>query len=106
MLEAEGTIFFESAVDDFFELDGQLWIDADRCDGISIQDRIENHAGGVAAKRQSASGHFVEDDAKRKQVRARIEILATNLLGRHVGNGADGGAGAGQEFLRREGGHL
>src|SRR6202007_2328975 len=34
-----------------------------------------------------ARGHFVEDDAQRKQIRARVELLASRLFRRHVRGG-------------------
>ena len=42
--------------------------------------------------------HFVEDGAERKEVAAGVEFFALGLLGRHVGDGADGGAGTGEIF--------
>jgi len=40
---------------------------------------------------------LVEDATEREEVAASIEFLATRLFGRHVGDGADGGAGTGEE---------
>ena len=65
-------------------------------DRRAIQDRFENYAGGFAAEGQRAGGHFVEHDAEGKKIGARVEFLGANLFGRHVGHGAERGAGAGE----------
>ena len=64
----------------------------------AIQDGFEDHAGGFAAEGQDAGGHFVEHGAERKEIAASVQFLAANLFGRHVGDGADGGSGAGEHF--------
>ena len=51
--------------------------------------------------------HFVEHDAQRKKIGARVERLAKRLLGRHIGNRAHGRARHGEiqiilRGLRRE----
>ena len=58
-LVAQVAIFFESLVDDAFELDGQIGIEPKRRRGSAIQDAIEDHAGTFAMKRRDARGHFV-----------------------------------------------
>ena len=50
MLVAQVAIFFERAVNHFFELGRQIRIDAHRRDGFAIEDRIENYTGRIAAK--------------------------------------------------------
>ena len=55
--------------------------------------------GGVAAKGQRAGGHLVEHDAEGEQVGAGVEFLAARLLGRHVGDGAQWRAGAGEVLV-------
>ncbi len=61
-----------------------------------MQNRLENRARRFAAKGQHAGRHFVEDRTEGKEVGARVDRLAAHLLGRHVGDGTDGGAGAGE----------
>src|SRR5258708_29611400 len=59
---------------------------------------VENSAGAFAFKGKNAGGHFVEQNAERKEIRASVELLAENLFGRHVRDGAESAAGAGQLF--------
>src|SRR6202034_1647247 len=51
--------------------------------------------GGFSGEGQLAGGHFVEHDGEGEEVGAGVEILAADLFGRHIGDGADGGAGSG-----------
>jgi hypothetical protein len=64
-----------------------------------VKDGVEHGGRRVTGKRQRAGGHFVEDDAERKEVGAGIHILAESLFGRHVGHGAHRGARAGEMRL-------
>ena len=52
--------------------------------------------GSFSAEGQNAGGHFVEHDAEGKKIGAAVEFFAAQLLGRHVGHGADRGAGTGE----------
>ncbi len=54
---------------------------------------------GCAMKREGAGQHLVKDDAEGPDVGAGVGVLAAQLLGRHVGDGADGAAGVGQAGL-------
>ena len=56
--------------------------------GGAIQDAIEDDAGSIAAKWQDSCRHFVQDNAEGKQIGARVEFPATDLLGRHIRDGA------------------
>lgn len=47
-------------------------------------------------KRQNTSRHFVEHGAEGKKIRTGIEFLALRLFRRHVGDGSNCGARAGQ----------
>ena len=76
-------------------------VDAARRHRFAIEDAVEDHRRRVAGETLPAGRHLVEHDAEREQVGARIEILAARLLGRHVGDGADGGADHAGEVLRR-----
>src|SRR5579863_2393136 len=61
-----------------------------------MQDGIEDGGGSVALERKAASGHFVQNDAEGEKIGARVEIFSECLFGRHVGDSAEGGAGAGE----------
>jgi len=61
-----------------------------------VKDLVENRAGTVAFKRENARGHFVKYAAKGEEVAARVQFFSENLLGRHVQNRAQRGAGAGE----------
>jgi hypothetical protein len=82
-----------------FELGRNLRIQTSRGSWGAIEDGIKSQAGSLTEKGQSSGRHLVENDTKRKKVGAGIEIFAANLLGRHVGNGAKGSAGAGEMLL-------
>lgn len=91
-LIAQVAILFQSLVDDAFEFDGQIGIQAERGRGSTIQDAVENHARTFAMKRRHASSHFVQARAKREQIGAVVEIFRAHLLRRHVGVGPGRGA--------------
>ena len=74
-------------------------VDRARRRGIAIEDAVEHDGRGVAGEALAAGGHLVQHDAKREQVRARIQFLAARLLRRHVGDGAHGGADHAREVL-------
>ena len=54
---------------------------------------------GLALEGQASREHLVEDDPEGPDVGAGVDVLAEELLGRHVGDGPDGTAGAGQAGL-------
>ncbi len=65
-----------------------------------MQDGIKNSAGSIAPERKNSGSHFVKHDAEREQVRTTVQFLAQDLLGRHVGDGSQGGAGTGEMLWR------
>jgi len=68
-------------------------------DRVNIQkNRIENNGPRVTGKRQCTTGHFVEDNAKGKQIRTRVHILPACLLRRHVSDCAERDIGLRQRF--------
>ena len=67
---------------------GNFGIEAHRGDGSAIEDGVENCRRSVAARRERAGGHFVENDAEREKVGAGVEGFAAGLLGGHVGDRA------------------
>ena len=95
-LVAQLAIFFEGFVDNLFELRRQLWIQPHRCHRYAVEDRFRKHAQSVAPKGQNPTHHFIEHDAKRKQVGTSIQILTPHLLRRHVCQGADRRSRSGQ----------
>ena len=54
---------------------------------------------GFALEGQAARKHLVEDDPQGPDVGSGVDVLAEELLGRHVGDGPDGAAGPGQAGL-------
>src|SRR5689334_2773065 len=46
-----------------------------------------------------ASGHLIQHRPKREQIGSRIEILTSDLLGRHISNRAQRGARTGERFF-------
>jgi len=56
---------------------------------VSSENGFKNDGGSFTAKGKLAGGHFVENHAKRKKIGAAIQFLATRLLRRHVGDGAE-----------------
>src|SRR5580704_8269194 len=99
VLVAKIAILLEGLGDDAFEFGWQIGIEAGgRWEG-AIEDRVEDEARGIAAEGQRAGSHFVEHGAEGKEVGARIEFLAANLLWGHVGDGTERAAGAGELVL-------
>ena len=98
MLIAEVAIFLEAFADDFFELEREFGIEAERRGRFAAENFFEDDAGGFAREWQLAGGHFVEHDGEGEEIGARVEIFTANLFGRHVGDGAEGSAGTGEMF--------
>lgn len=71
----------------------QSRVKAQRRRRFVVQDLVGDEGGGCAAERGGTGRHFIEHGAERKQVGAGIQFLATHLLGRHVGEGADDRSG-------------
>ena len=65
----------------------EVGIESNRLNRGPVQNAIEDHAGGVAPKRQRPSRHLVQHNAEREQVSALVEFLAPHLLRRHIGDG-------------------
>src|SRR6266568_5887923 len=99
MLVTQRTIFLQSFVDDFFQPRRQVGIQAHWADRSPVQNVVEDYSRSIATEWRYTCRHFVKHDSKRKQVRARVEFFASNLLRRHVGDGSERRAGAG-EFTR------
>ncbi len=68
-----------------------------------VEDAAEDDGRGVALKGHSPRGHLVHDGAEGEEVRAGIQLFAAGLLGRHISDGTDGGAGTGGKSGRAAG---
>ena len=85
------------------QYDPRLRRDARRAQGLDVgrQDRRDPIRRSVAGKRGPPGQGFVEDGAEREQVRPLVERVAPKLLGRHVPESADHGAGRRQRHFGR-----
>jgi hypothetical protein len=88
--------FFERLVDSFFQLRRQPRIQPDRGGRSPVENGFGNNRGSFSAKRQNAGSHFVQHHAEGKKIGSAIQFLPTQLLGRHVGHGADRGSRIGE----------
>ena len=88
-------IFLEAVVDHFLETDRQLGIQHHRRNRRTIEDRRENHGGGLAGKWMVARRALVEHDTQREKIGAWVELFAGRLLRRHVRYGPERDAGYG-----------
>src|SRR5579859_4869394 len=93
MLVAEIAVFLKALGDDAFEFWREIGIQAHRRGGSCVENGLEDDARAFTAEGKSACRHLVEDGAEREQVSASVEFLGADLLGRHIGDGADGGPG-------------
>ena len=96
MLVTKRRIFFEGFVDDARELGRKSGIEPDGSDRRMIEDAIENFSRAVAAKRGAASSHFIENNTEAEEIAASVKFTAASLFGRHIGDGAESGSGAGE----------
>src|SRR6516225_2426702 len=78
---AQVAIFLEGFIEDALEFGGNGGVEARGFGGVLVQDCVKNTAARVAGEGKKAGGHFVEDDAERKKIGARIEGLAQDLFG-------------------------
>src|SRR5262249_22469388 len=67
---------------------------------------IFNNRGGylkwiVAGERNTAGEHFIKDNAKRENICAFVQGLASELLGRHIGKRSHYSSVFGQAFGKR-----
>src|SRR2546427_2972749 len=103
-LIASITIFFECFAYDPLQLWWNSGIKPNWRNGCSVQNGLEYHATGVTEKRKLCGNRFVQYGSEREHVGASIEFLPSNLLRRHICNGAQRRTGAGQVLLRLYGG--
>ena len=98
-LVAQIPFLFERPGDDPIQVVWQRVVDRARRHGVPVEDAIEDDRGRVAREALAAGRHLVEHDPERKQVGPWVQIFAARLLGRHVCDGADGGADDAREML-------
>src|SRR6267142_998246 len=67
--------------------------------GRAVEDAVEDYACAFSTEGQLAGRHFVEDNAKRKEIGTGVQLLGSNLLGRHVSNSSQSRSWA-REMLR------
>ena len=104
MLVTELAAFFEGLVQNVFEFCRNARIEAHRGHWAALENFVEDDARSFARKRQRAGGHFIEHRAEAEKIAARVEFLPAHLLGRHVSDGADCRARAGEIFSVETGG--
>jgi len=92
-LVAQVGVFLQQFVDHALEPGWGGGIQLSHGCGTRVQDGIEDGSRCGSGERLFSGSHFVEHDAEGEQVSAGIERLAERLFGRHVGDGAHGGAG-------------
>ncbi len=68
---------------------------------LGLKDSSDGRGRIGSGERMGAGAKLEEDDAESKQVRTRVNGLAADLLGRHVGRRPELGAGVGQVCERR-----
>src|SRR5438477_5644041 len=98
-LTANVAIFFQAFLDYFLQFRRNDGIEARRRNRRAIENIAKNDSGSAAAKRQDASSHFIKDHTERKKIRAWVQFFAAHLFRGHVGDGADGAAGASEELV-------
>src|ERR1700730_3343783 len=89
-LVAHLAVFRQCPVDDVFESWGNRGIDLPSRDGHLHEDGIMKLWPSVTPECLFPGSHFVEHQAKRKQIRARVQLLPARLLWRHIARCAHG----------------
>ena len=67
---------------------GNRGIDTSHRNRRPRENGFDNHAARAAAEGLAPGGHFIQHETERENIRARVEIVSANLLGRHVGRSA------------------
>ena len=96
VLVAKFAIFLKGAMDDVVEFRGKGRIEAEGRDGSAVKNGVEDEGSAFAAERKLAGGHFIEYGAEREQIAANVKLLGAGLFWRHVSDGAERAAGAGE----------
>ena len=95
-LIAEIAVLLHRFADDSFEFGGDFRIQAGGRSRSFGKNSFEDYGGSLAAEWQRSGDHLVENRAEREKIGAGVECLSFGLLGRHVGNSAEGCARAGE----------
>ena len=98
----QAAIFFDRFGDDVGEASGKFGIELKRLGGSAVENGVENGGGRVTGKGLVAGGHFVEHDAEGEKIGPTVNVFTEGLFGRHVRDGADGGARAGEKRIDGE----
>src|SRR5215204_2758864 len=88
-LVAVAAVFFDRPADDALELRRNIRVELDGRLRFTIEERVEDDRRGISAEGAPPRRHLIKDDAEREQIGARVELLASGLLRRHVGDGPD-----------------
>ncbi len=102
-LVARVAVLLECAADDTVQFRRGIGTGTAKRRRCCVRDRGHHRDLVFAGKRQAAGDHLVQHDAERPDIGPHIAALADEMLGRHVGDGADRRAGARQ---RRAAGQL
>src|SRR5260221_11937314 len=94
-------IFFERSANDFFEFHGESVIHLTHRSWRLPEDGFLKLRPGDTCECAFPRRHFIKDQTERKQVRARIQLLASHLFRRHVTCGAHRDSGSTKERTRR-----
>ena len=91
----------------------QVGADLARVPRLRVEDLVDERRDRLARKRPRAGQKLVEHDAQREEIGPAVDLLAPDLLGRHVGRASDHlarprhvGARRGGELSDAEVGHL
>ena len=89
MLVPETFLCLQRLINTAVELSRNGRIQASYRNWLSIENGIE-HDGGTRSRESLRTGcHFVQQQAKRKQIRASVDFFSPSLLGRHVCDSAE-----------------
>ena len=102
VLVAQIAVFFQRPVDDALQFCRQVRVQGcGRCRS-AVEDSFKDNARGVTPEWQYPGCHLVQHRAKREEIGADIQFLATHLFGRHVSHSAQRCSRTGQmRFVRR-----
>jgi hypothetical protein len=89
-------VFREQPVDDLRQLHGMMRRELAERDMRLISDRLGQRMTRAVVERAGSGRQLVQDDAQSEEVAAVIDDATSQLLRRHVVDGANGGADTGQ----------
>src|SRR4029077_10234894 len=95
-LIANLAVSFQGLANNASQFRREIWVKPQWWGRLFVQNGIKDGGRRVSQKGQCPGGHLVEHCAERKNVSSGIEVFAQRLLGRHVGDGAEGAARTGE----------